>query len=159
MTLAQLRDKANARLATFWTALVAKEEAYFAKHGKYFQLLVTPETNVVDGVDSDFTARNPSDEVHVIDVDFAWATKIPFNIRVDEWVGPNGKGFKATAQVELPGGRKFQRSRDSDNVDSGWTEIIPPPEPTPPEQLVFDVNPDPNPDTVSDPDMNNATTT
>lgn len=125
MTLAELRDKADARLATFWTALVAKEEAYFAKHGKYFQLLLTPETNVVDGVDSDFTVRHPSDEVHVVDVDFPWASKIPFNIRVDEWVGPNGNGFRAVAQVELPNGRKFTRSRDSDNVDSGWNEIIP----------------------------------
>jgi hypothetical protein len=103
--------------------LVTKEEAYFAKHGKYFQLLVTPETNVVDGVDSDFTTRHPSDEPYQLDVAFAFATKIPFNIRVDEWVGPNGNGFKATAQVELPDGRKFTRSRDSDNVDSGWVAV------------------------------------
>ena len=125
MTLAELRDKADARLATFWTALVTKEEAYFAKHGKYFQLLVTPETNVVDGLDSDFTVRHPSDEVHIVDVDFAFATKIPFNIQVHEWVGED-KGFTAIAQVELPDGRKFQRSRNSKNVDSGWNEIIEP---------------------------------
>lgn len=125
MTLAQLRDKADARLATFWTALVNKEQAYFAKHGKYFQLLVTPEASVVDGVDSSFTVRHPSDEVHVVDVDFAWADKIPFQIRVDEWVGED-KGFTATATVELPDGRKFQRSRNSRNEDSGWNQIIEP---------------------------------
>lgn len=126
MTLATLRDKADARLATFWSALVTKEEAYFAKHGKYFQLLVTPETPVVDGLDSDATVRHPSDEPFTVDVDWAFASKIPFNLRVDEWVGPNGNGFKATAQVKLPDGRKFTRSRDSDNVDSGWNELIEP---------------------------------
>lgn len=161
MTLAELRDKADAKLATFWTALVAKEEAYFAKHGKYFQLLVTPETNVVDGVDNDFTARHPSDEVHVVDVDFNFASQVPFNIEVHEWVGREGSGFKAVAQVELPDGRKFTRSRDSDNVDSGWGEIVPPPEPvTPPAQeLVLEVTPDPAPDIVPDPEGGNATTT
>ena len=125
MTLAELRDKADAKLATFWSALVTKEEAYFAKHGKYFQLLVTPETNVVDGEDSDFTVRHPSDEPYQLDVDFAWASQIPFNIQVHEWVGAD-KGFTAIAQVELPNGRKFKRSRNSKNEDSGWNEIIDP---------------------------------
>ncbi len=125
MTLAKLRDKADTKLAQLWAVLVTKEEAYYAKHGKYFQLLVTPETSVVDGVDSDFTARHPSDEPHQVDVYFAWATKIPFNIQVHEWVGED-KGFTAIAQVELPNGRKFQRSRNSKNEDSGWNEVIEP---------------------------------
>lgn len=40
-TLQQIRDKADVVLANFWQALTIKQDAYFAKHGKYFQLLVT----------------------------------------------------------------------------------------------------------------------
>lgn len=87
-------------------------------------MLVSPETPVVDGADSTFTVRKPSDEKFVVDVEFPWTDKIPFNIRVDEWVG-HDKGYVATAQVELPDGRKFQRSRNSKNEDSGWAEVIP----------------------------------
>ena len=125
MTLAELRDKADAKLVTFWQLLTAKQDAYFAKHGKYFQLLVSPETKVVDGADSDFTLRHPSDEPYQVDVDFPWTDKIPFNIRVDEWVGAD-KGYTAVVEVELPDGRRFTRSRNSKNVDSGWSEIIEP---------------------------------
>jgi len=111
MTLTELRDKADAKLATFWSALVTKQNAYHAKHGKFFQLLVSPENAVVDGADSDFTTRNPSDERFAVDVDFAWTEKIPFNITVDEWVGNGIVGFKATVVVELPNGDRYTRSR------------------------------------------------
>lgn len=130
MKLAQLRDKANALLGPFWTALVAKQDAYYAKHGKYFQLLVTPNTAVVDGVDSDFTANHPSDEKHVIDVDFAFADKIPFNIEVNEWVGVgDDKGFSALVTVQLPNGDIYKRMR-SRNVahavtDTDWYKYEP----------------------------------
>lgn len=123
MTLAELRDKADAKLATFWTALVAKQNAYFAKHGKYFQLLVSPTSDVVDGVDSDFTVRHPSDEMFAVDVDFLSATKIPFNIQVHEWVGAD-KGFTAIVQVKLPNGDVYMRSRNSKNEDSGWAKYV-----------------------------------
>lgn len=124
MTLAELRTKADAKLAVFWDTLVSKQEVYFAKHGKYFQLLVTPNTSVVDGVDSDFTLRHPSDAKFVIDIEVPIATKIPFNIEVHEWVGAD-KGFTAFATVELPDGRRFRRSRNSKNEDSGWSQVMP----------------------------------
>lgn len=145
MTLAELRDKADAKLATFWTLLVSKQNAYYANHGKFFQLLVTPSNTVIDGVDTDFTDNAPSDEPHVIDRDFAFAEKIPFNIRVDEWVAQDRQGFRATVVVELLSGERYTRNRsyetvpdvcvtDGDNtvctpqapiqVDSGWSQII-----------------------------------
>ena len=121
MTLAQLRDKADAKLVQFWQLLTQKQDAYFAKHGKYFQLLVSPETAVVDGADSTFTVRKPSDERFVVDVDFPWTDKVPFTIKVDEWVGET-KGYTATVTVELPNGDRYIRSRNSNNVDSGWSK-------------------------------------
>lgn len=123
MTLKQLREKADAKLSEFWILLQTKQDAYFAKNGKYFQLLVTDP--VVDGVDTIWELRTPSDEKRAIDVDFQFNSPIPFQIQVDEWVGEgNDIGYKATATVELLDGRIFKRSRDSNQIDTGWFEYI-----------------------------------
>jgi len=111
MTLVELRDKADAKLATFWSALVTKQNAYHAKHGKFFQLLVSPENAVVDGVDSDFTLRHPSDEKFVVDVDFAWTEKIPFQIQVDVCECGKTSAFTAKVFVRLLNGDIYTRSR------------------------------------------------
>lgn len=124
-TLAQIRDKADTQLAKFWTALQTKQDAYFAKHGKYFQLLVTPSNAVIDGIGSDFSNRVPSDEKFVIDREFAFAEKIPFQIEVHEWVSGKGAGYRAHVYVQLLDGRIFSRNRDNSQVDSGWFEVIP----------------------------------
>jgi hypothetical protein len=62
--------------------------------------------------------------VYVIDVDFSFASTIPFQIEVHEWSGPQGSGYRAFVKVKLLDGRIFGRSRDSNQVDSGWNEII-----------------------------------
>ena len=120
-TLQQIRTKADAKLADFWVALQAKQDAYFAKHGKYFQLLVTDPA--VDGVDTTFILRKPNDEKHLVDVDFEFNSPIPFQIAVNEWVGET-KGYNAVVTVKLLDGRIFRRSRNSEQVDSGWYEVI-----------------------------------
>ena len=122
MTLNQLKTKANTKLGEFWTSLVIKQDAYFAKHGKYFQLLVT--SPVVDGADTTWEIRKPNDEKHAIDVDFTFNSPIPFSIKVDEWVRLGEAGYSATATVELPDGRRFTRTRHSDNTDTNWYEVI-----------------------------------
>jgi len=121
MTLNQLKTKANAKLTDFWQALQVRQGAYFAKHGKYFQLLITDP--VVDGVDTSWQLRTPSDEKHALDVGFEFNSPIPFSISVDEWVGKDAQGYSATATVELPDGRKFSRTRDSEQNDTDWIEI------------------------------------
>lgn len=125
MTLPELKAKADAKLVTFWQFLVPKQDAYFAKHGKYFQLLVTPSNAVIDGLDSDFTNNIPSDEKFVIDREFSFATKIPFNIRVNEWVGTGEAGYNAIVVVQLPDGRRFGRERNNLNEDTGWSLLDP----------------------------------
>lgn len=122
MTLASLKTKANATLATFWTALQTRQDAYFAKHGKYFQLLVT--SPVIDGADTTFEIIHPNDEKHLIDVDFDFASPIPFQIKVDEWVG-DGQGYSATAIVELPNGDKYTRTHHSNGDDTNWSLVVP----------------------------------
>ena len=123
MTLTQLRNKADTKLVEFWDLLLPKQEAYFAKHGKYFQLLVT--NPVADGADTVWEIRKPNDEKHAVDVDFAFNSPIPFSISVDEWVDKTGAGYSATATVELLDGRKFTRTHHNNGVDSGWSEVIP----------------------------------
>lgn len=110
-TLAELRKKANTKLAKFWNRLEQKQEAYFQKHGRYFQLLITPENDVVDGLDSDFATRHPSDQKHVIDVDFAWTSKIPFNIAVHTFENEKSRGYIADVRIKLPSGGVYGRSR------------------------------------------------
>jgi hypothetical protein len=123
MTLQELRDKAEPILTDFWIALRDKQNAYHAKHGKYFQLLITPETAVVDGVDSDFTKRSPSDEVHTIDVDFAWATKIPFQVEVHEWVRHAESGYLVRIRAIL-NGEEYRRERHKGGFDTDWYKYI-----------------------------------
>lgn len=138
MTLAQLKTKANTKLGEFWDALLPRQEVYFLKHGKCFQLLVS--SPVVDGADTTFVLTHPNDEKHAVDVDFTFNSPIPFQISVNEWVGET-VGVNVQATVELPDGRRFERSRSavptiveatySDDIDnpveltpksvSGWT--------------------------------------
>lgn len=118
-SLVQVRNKADAKLADIWPKLVQKQNAYYAKNGKYFQLLVSPVLQPDDGTDSPFTARYPSDEKFIKDVDVAWAETVPFQIEVDEWVGPDGAGFKAMVTVRV-NGSYYRRERDNLNNDTGW---------------------------------------
>lgn len=128
MTLQELKAKADPILADFWTALKTKQDAYFAKRGKYFQLLVSPASTVIEGVDSTFTVRKAGDEKFALDVDFSWSTKIPFQIQVDEWVGEKDDiGFSMTARVELQTGDIYTRTRNSRNEDTGWVKYVEPP--------------------------------
>jgi len=110
MTLQELKTKADAKLVEFWDVLVVKQEVYFLKHNKFFQLLATD--GVVDGADTTWVMRQPNDELHTIDVDFEFNSPVPFQVLVSEWVGDT-VGFWVEAVVELPDGRKFSRTRSA----------------------------------------------
>lgn len=123
-TLTQIRNKADAKLADFWVLLQEKQSNYFAKNGKYFQLLISPNQKVTDGIDSQFQLRQPSDERFDLDVNFTWSDTIPFQISVDEWVRGEEAGYSATVRVELLNGRVFMRTRTNTNEDTGWYKYI-----------------------------------
>lgn len=120
LSLAQLRNKANARLADIWPVIVAKQDAYFAKHGKYFQKVVTnqpvddEELLWVDNTPHD--ERAPEDAVLVID-----GGALPFAISIDEWV----VGWSATVNVQLANGDRYTRTRDYQNNDTNWSKVEP----------------------------------
>lgn len=121
-TLKQVRDKADAKLAQFWSILEAKQEAYRLKNDKYFQLLFTGSRQVDSGQEYDFIVRKPSDEKNPDDIDITVTSRIPFEIQVDEWVGEGKTGYSATVTVEYLG-RIFTRTRDNSQNDTGWSEI------------------------------------
>lgn len=122
-TLTQIRDKANAKLATLWPVIQAKEASYFAKHGKYFSLMATQE--VADGVDTTISPIHPHDEQHQADVQLTFDTPVPFQLRIDEWVGPSGAGYVATVRIKLLNGTIYTRSRDINDNDTGWSVFKP----------------------------------
>lgn len=109
MTLKQLKSKADTRLLELWNALAARQEVYRLKNDKYFQLVAT--ATVVDGEDTVLKINHPSDERFKTDVQMSFASPVPFQLIVDEWGNDTEKGFKFTAIVELPDGRRFTRSR------------------------------------------------
>lgn len=123
MTLNELRNKANAKLATFWSALRARQDSYFVKHGKYFQLLAGSALTL-DGADTTFSVVPPSDEPHIVDIDTSWSDTVPFQIEVHEWVGPNSRGYTGIVTINHEG-TLYQRARNSDAEDTGWVELIP----------------------------------
>lgn len=121
-TLQQIRDKADAKLVEFWSALTTKQDAYFAKHGRYFQLVIT--NPVIDGTDTTFEVKHPEEEPHLADANFEFNSPIPFQIYVDEWTQKDGAaGYYATVVVELLNGDKYRRSRTHLNDDTGWLAV------------------------------------
>jgi hypothetical protein len=123
MTLLELQAKANPILVNFWNALTTRQDAYFTKNGRYFQLLISPTTPVVDGVDSDFTLRAPTYETKVADYNLSFTDKIPFQVEVHQH---GDKGYTAYVWARLPNGNIYLRSRSSDNSDSGWSHHLSP---------------------------------
>lgn len=110
-------SKANTKLTQFWVLLAEKQDAYYARHGRYFQLIITPDEAVIDGVDSTFEIKSPNYQPIVRQIDFPWASKIPFQIEVNT-IGDDT--YEAVVRAELRDGRKFIRSRDNHGNDTGW---------------------------------------
>lgn len=118
-TLQEVRDKADAILANLWVELRNKEIAYFNKHGRYFQLLITPEVTVIDGTDSDLSVRPSPFEQYLEDVTLNWASKIPFQIEVHEF--PDG--FTGIVTVEVNGEKYTRQQSFGNNVNRAWTKV------------------------------------
>lgn len=120
ITLPELTVKSDIVFDNFWTDLQTAQEDYFALHGKYFQMLVSPTISVVDGHESDFTKRNPPHEPHTGDTNFSFTSKLPFNVEVHEWVGPLGNGYKVMSTFSLADNVSYRRIKDSEGGDTGW---------------------------------------
>lgn len=123
MTLAELRTKANAKLADMWPVIQAKEDAYFATHGRYFGMKWSPSLEVVDGVDTDLTLEHPTTEHIAQDVTFP-ATQVPYQIQIFRMSQYDNEYYHAFVRIKLPNGDVWYRDRKQDNTDSGWYQVI-----------------------------------
>lgn len=124
MTLTELRNKANAKLADMWPVIQAKEDTYFANHGRYFGLNWSPSLVVVDGVDTDLELSHPSVEHIAGDVTFP-ATQVPYQIQIFRMSQYDSEFYHAFVRIQLLNGDVWQRDRKQDNTDSGWYQVIP----------------------------------
>lgn len=115
-----IKNKAEQKLPDVWAGLSAKEAEYFDLHGKYFQLLATDPT--LDGSDTTLVIRHPSDEQWVADAELVYASPIPFQAEVHEWVGDT-RGFRLIVTLFLSSGEEWQRIVSSDATDTDWYQV------------------------------------
>ena len=104
-TLAQVRNAVDAKLATLWATVQAREDAYAAAHnGRYWQGLRTHTLAPADGVTvlPDIGNATPTDQAQ------AWpaailTTPLEMTLQIDVYDGPLGVGYVATVQVSYAG--------------------------------------------------------
>ncbi len=124
MTLSDFKQVAVPTFDSFWETLVAKEKDYFTKHGKYFQLIISPSSKVSNGVATPFEVNFNLEEKFSTDIDFSFTSKIPFQIEVwENFGGDQPVGFMAVATAEVDGVTYTRRKHSSDGKDEDWTPI------------------------------------
>lgn len=117
-TLQQIKDAADAQLATLWGTVQSREDAYFAAHGKYAQCLRTHSNALIpaDGgtVLPDVGTVVPSYQ----DATTAWPvsirnTALKFALAIHEYVRPDGVAGYVGLVYVLVLGHLVMRAQDS----------------------------------------------
>lgn len=124
-TLAQIRTKVDYFLADLWVnEIVPKEEAYFAKHGRYAQILVSPTTPVADDATATFVKRPPTDEQFESDFTFQIVSPVPAQIEIHTHNNGGQHGFTAHVWVEVLG-KRYHKSKNYKfgDADMAWHEV------------------------------------
>ncbi len=123
------RARSDAMLNGLWNSIQARENAYFNKHGRYFQGLLTPRTvRNTDGA-PDLT-RRPTDQAESwADAGFVLPASVPASIEIHVYDGPLGKGYTAILHYKV-GGKEFTKARsmgpESARRTHGWKEVVEP---------------------------------
>lgn len=117
LTPALARAAVDAQLAPLWATIQARQAAYLAAHGRYWQGLKLLITTPADGVDAtpDNVASHPP--VSSGGVPENWTSflgaSLPASLAATIWIdvydGPNGKGYVATVEGTL-GGNTWRRA-------------------------------------------------
>jgi len=85
--------------------ILTKQEAYKAKHGKYFQVLKG--------------GKKPKDEKKVVDM-----IDIPLDIKIHEHVGPQGVGFTVVERKTENGKDYVKQTGYGTGRTRDWEEVI-----------------------------------
>jgi hypothetical protein len=128
-TLPEITNKVDKWFEAFWKGiLLPKELAYFKRNGRFFQLLITPETPLENGLEGTFNLRLSSDEVAPDDIKtLTVSSPVPAQIEVHIHEGFYKHGFTAHVWVKVLG-KIYHRSKgygDVDTLDQPWHEVEP----------------------------------
>lgn len=125
-TAVEVRQAVDNRLANLWNAIQAKEAAYLAANGRYWQGLRTHSVAPADGATAtpDVGTRTPTDQPD------PWPaavrnTGMEMALRIDTYDGPLGQGYQATVWVAIQGevwGRTAQVGPETWRA-AGWRRV------------------------------------
>lgn len=124
-TLQQIRNKVDAFLADLWVnKIVPKEEAYFALHGHYAQVLKSPEVMPEDDSEDFYIKRPPPDELYPDDFEFEIATPIPAQFEIHTYDKRPDHGFVGHVYVKV-NGKVYHRAKAHGvgGQDIPWHEV------------------------------------
>ena len=125
-TLQEIRDAVDAKLATLWTAIQAKEDAYFLANGRYWQGLRTHTVIPTEGTETlpSVGVVTPTDQPDPWPVALRTAT-LPMSLQIDVYNGPEGLGYQATVTVSVLGRYYRRAAQVGPETDRayGWREI------------------------------------
>lgn len=125
-----LKEKIDGRLNLLLTHLEARQDDYFAVHGRYFQGIrthtVLPKGEIDEETPPD-KKRKPADQAEDWnDAGIVLPTKMPMALAIDVYEGPRGIGWSVRAEVEHRG-REFVRrvgfGPDAEHYAHDWQDV------------------------------------
>ncbi len=124
-----LKTKIDGRLSLMLTHLEARQEAYIAAHGRYFQGIRTHAVLPKGEIDEETPPNSrvkPTDQAEDWDdVGILLPAKMPFALAIDVYDGPRGVGWSARVEVDYRGilhSRRVGFGPDAADHTHDWRE-------------------------------------
>lgn len=122
----EIRDAIDTRLAALWPTLKARQDAYCASHGRYFQGLRTHSAMPDEGNNraADRINSRPTDQAETWSDFGIGSFTESFAVEIDVYDGPRGKGWIARCYVTAAG-RTFTRAKGEgpEDHEQPWHEV------------------------------------
>lgn len=119
-----LKAKIDGRVSLMLTHLEARQEAYIAAHGRYFQGIRTHAVLPKGEIDEETPPNSrvkPTDQAEDWDdVGILLPAKMPFALAIDVYDGPRGVGWSIRVEIEHLG-RAFARQIGFGPDAAGYT--------------------------------------
>lgn len=124
-----LKTKIDGRLSLMLTHLEARQEAYIAAHGRYFQGIRTHAVLPKGEIDEETPPNSrvkPTDQAEDWDdVGILLPAKMPFALAIDVYDGPRGVGWSIRAEADYQGSlyaRRVGFGPDAADYTHDWRE-------------------------------------
>lgn len=108
------QDNADTFLNDFLAHIAARQDAYSAIHGKYFQGISTHSVVPADGFETapDLSVKPTDQAEDWDDIGFILPDTLPCAVEIHTYDGPLGKGYDVILTVEV-NGQKWQRAKST----------------------------------------------